>query len=282
MTDMPSPMRAVFWMCGALVSFMAMAVSGRELSVELNTFQILFFRSLIGLFVIAALLQHSGWAQVRTGNLGLQVIRNLVHFGGQYGWFYGVALIPLAQDFAIEFTTPIWTVILAAVILGERITPTRIAAVVLGFAGILLILRPGLEVVSVAALAVLAGAVGYATSHTLTKKLSATDSALAILFYMTVIQLPLGLLPSLTDWTVPSVALWPWVVVVGLTGLSAHYCMVRAFRHADAVVVVPMDFLRLPLIAFVGLLLYGEPLDPWVFLGAGIICVGIYLNMRKA
>ena len=274
--------RAAVWMSGALASFMAMAISGRQLSTELSTFQILFFRSLVGLVVIVALLQRTGWARVRTHAFGTHLVRNLAHFGGQYGWFTGLALIPLTEVFAIEFTMPIWTAILAALILGERMNRMRTLAVALGFVGILVILRPGVASVSPGALAVLAAAFAYAFSHTLTKRLSGTDAPITILFYMTAIQLPLGLIPALPGWAWPSAGMWPWVVIVATTALSAHYCLTRAFQLADASVVVPLDFLRLPLIALVGLVFYGEPLNPWVMAGALIVFAATWLNLKSA
>ncbi|MFV9504531.1 MAG: DMT family transporter [Oscillochloridaceae bacterium umkhey_bin13] len=271
---------AAAWIGGALLSFMAMAVAGRELAAELSTFQILFFRSLVGLVVISLLLSQAGWAQVRTPQLGLHAIRNLAHFGGQFGWFYGLAFIPLAEVFAIEFTVPIWTAFLAAFLLGERITPPRIAAIAFGIVGLLVILRPGMQTIHPAALAVLASAFGYATAHTLTRRLTRRDPPLTILFYMTVMQLPMGLLPSLANWVTPSMAMWPWLLVVGITALSAHYCLTSALRLADATVVVPMDFLRLPLIAVVGALFYQEPLDLLVLVGAAIMLFGNWINIQ--
>ena len=268
-------------MSGALASFMAMAISGRELSSELSTFQILFFRSFVGLLVIVVLLQRMGWARVRTSALGTHFTRNLAHFGGQYGWFTGLALIPLTEVFAIEFTMPIWTAILATLILGERMNRLRALAIALGFIGILVILRPGMASVSVGALAVLGAAFAYAFAHTLTKLLAGKDAPITILFYMTAIQLPLGLVASLPAWVWPSAGAWPWVVLVGLTALSAHYCLTRAFQLADASVVIPLDFLRLPMIALIGLFFYGEPLEPWVMVGAAIVFVAIWLNLKS-
>lgn len=265
---------------GALLSFMAMAIGGRELSTELGTFEILFFRSLIGLFIVGALLTQSGWRQIFSKHLGLHAVRNLAHFGGQFGWFYGIALIPLAEVFAIEFTVPVWTAILAPLLLSERLTRGRITAIVLGFIGMLIILRPGIAVINPAALAVLGGAIGYALSHTLTRRLALADTPLCILFYMTIIQLPLGLIPALTDWVTPSMLMWPWLLVVGVTALSAHYCMARALAIADATVVVPMDFLRLPLIALVGFLFYAEALNWFVLGGAVVMLVGNLINIR--
>lgn len=272
--------RATLWMSGALFSFMTMAIGARELAGALSTFEILFFRSLIGLIAVSLVLSRRGWGQIATGKFGIHVVRNVAHFGGQYGWFYGIALIPLAEVFAIEFTVPVWTAILAALLLGERITRPRVVAIVLGIAGIWLILRPGLAVVHPAAIAVLLSAVGYALSHTLTKKLAGSDTPLAILFYMTAIQLPLGLIPALPHWITPPATAWPWLIAVGLAALSAHYCMARALRLADATVVVPMDFLRLPLAAVVGFLFYSEKIEWWVFAGALLILAGSLTNIR--
>ena len=279
---LPPPMRAALWMSGAIASFTAMAVSGRELAAELNTFQILFFRSAVGLVAVLLLLRGAGWRQLKTRHAGKHLARNLAHFCGQYGWFYGIALIPLTEVFAIEFTVPIWTAILAAVFLGERISARRGLAIAIGFAGVCVILRPGTAAISTGALAVLGGAFGYAISHTITRRLAATETPLAILFYMTVIQLPLALVPALTGWVSPSIALWPWVIVVALSALSAHYCLTRALRLAHAALVLPMDFLRLPLIALIGFAVYGESVSGWVLVGGMIVFAGTWLNVRSA
>jgi drug/metabolite transporter (DMT)-like permease len=281
----PSALRApivgaALWMTGAIFSFIAMAIAGRELSAELTTFQILFFRGLVGLVVIVVVLRHAGWWQVRTRVFGTHLIRNLVHYGGQYGWFYGIALLPLAEVFAIEFTMPIWTAVFATIMLGERINRQRALAIAVGFAGVLVMLRPGVAVVSPAALAVLGAALAYGFAHTLTKRLSGTETPLAILFYTTAIQLPLAFFPALYDWAWPSAAAWPWVLVVGLSALSAHYCLTRAFMLEDAAVVMPMDFLRLPLIAVAGLMIYHEPIEFWVFVGAVIVFAGSWMNLN--
>ena len=282
MQPLTPSVRAAFWMCGALLCFTAMAIAGRELSGELTTFEILFFRSFVGLAVLAILLQRWGWPQVRTRKLTAHLLRNLAHFAGQYGWFYGIALIPLTEVFAIEFTVPIWTAILATVFLHEQVSRLRVVAVALGFLGILVILRPGLAAVSAPAIAVLAGAMCYAVSHVFTKRLSGTETPLSILFYMTSIQLPLGLVLALPRWVWPSPALWPWVGVVALSALSAHYCLTRAFQLAEATIVMPMDFLRLPLIAIVGFVLYDEPMNIWVLVGALFVFAGTWLNLMSA
>lgn len=271
---------ATLWMAGALVSFMAMAVSGRELSGFMGTFQILFFRSVVGVITIVLCMGKTGFHHVRTSRFGLHAVRNVVHFGGQLGWFYGIACISLAEVFAIEFTVPVWTAFMARALLKEPLTRSRITAVAFGICGMLVILRPGLSVIHPAALAVLAGAVCYALSHTLTRRLVQSDTPMTVLFYMTLIQLPFGLVLSLGSWIEPSLSLLPWIIGVGVTSLLAHYCMARALTLADATLVVPMDFLRLPLIALVGFLFYNEAIDVFVLVGALIMLTGNYINIR--
>ena len=271
---------AAIWMSGTLLSFMAMAIGGRELSSRLSTFQILFFRSIVGLLIVGFFLGCNDWRQIFTKNVKVHVLRNISHFGGQFGWFYGIAFIPLAEVFALEFTVPVWTAVLATILLKEKVTRARVAAIVFGVVGVFLILRPGLAVISPAALAVLGGAFCYALSHTLTRKLALVDTPLTILFYMTVIQLPLGFVTSMFNWMTPSLAMLPWIMVVGVAALSGHYCMARALAIADAIVVVPLDFLRLPLIAAVGFLFYNESLDWLVLIGGAVMFSGNLVNIQ--
>jgi len=273
---------AVLWTAGTLTSFIAMALAVRELSGELGTLVILFYRSLVALLVIGALIGHRGLALVRTRRLGLHVLRNVTHYGGQFGWFTGIALIPLAEVVALEFTTPIWTLLLAGLFLGEAMTRWRGLAVALGFVGVIVILRPGIALVHVASLAVLASAFFYASANVMTKSLVTTESPLVILFYMTAVQAPLALAGAAFDWAWPTPHAWPAIIVVGVTGLTAHYCLSRALALADATVVVPLDFVRLPLIAVIGALLYDEAIDVFVFLGAGLVLTGNMINLRQA
>lgn len=272
---------AVAWMCAALAAFMLMAIAGRELSREVGPAQIVAFRNLICLAVLLAILARIGWEKGRTGKPGRHVVRNTIHFAAQVGWFYAIAHIPIAEVFAIEFTSPIWTALLAAIFLGERLNAVRIGAIALGFAGVLVILRPGLAIIDPAALAALAAAFGYACTYIYTKDLVARDGPLVILFWMNAVQLPLALAMSLPVWVTPSTALWPWVAVVGFTGLASHYTLSRALAAGDATIVIPIDFLRLPLAAVVAWLLYGETVGASVFIGAAIIFAGVWLNLRR-
>jgi drug/metabolite transporter (DMT)-like permease len=277
----PDVRLAVLWMTLALFSFLTMGFAGRELAAELTVYQILFFRSAVCLVILFALLLRLGFGYARTSLPARHVLRNVVHFFAQYGWFFAVASIPLAEVFAIEFTTPIWTALLASVFLGERLTAVRLLAIGLGFVGILAILRPGIEIIHPASLGALGAALGFAVTYVITKGMVTTERPLTILLWMNLVQLPIGFVLSLPDWTTPSPVMWPWLLAVGIAGLTSHYGMSRALAHADATVVVPLDFLRLPIGAVAAWLVYSEVLDPFVFLGAAVIFLGNWLNLRR-
>ena len=272
---------AALWMGGTVISFLLMAIGGRELSVSLETGEILFYRSVIGLAILAALFAGWGFGRLRTRRPGVHLLRGLAHFGGQYGWFFGLAYLPLAEVFALEFTLPVWAALLAALLLGERVTGPRVLAIVFGLVGMLIILQPGAAAIHPAAFAVLAGAAGYALSHVLTRLLALTDPPLTIVFYMTLFQLPMAWLSALPGGiVVPVRSDLPWLALVAVTALSAHYCMARALALAKATVVIPIDFLRLPLIGLIGFVFYSEPLSAAVMMGAAIMVAGNYINVR--
>jgi len=220
-------------MAGWLTLMLVIAVAGREATRELAVFQVMELRSVIGLFLLWPLVHMSGgWAALRSQRLREHGVRNVVHYAAQYAWFAALTMIPLAQVVAIEFTMPIWIILLAAAFLGERITPWKVLAVALGLLGVGLIVRPSSAGLSPGQLVALAAAVGFAVSVTMVKSLTRTDSALAIIFWMLVVQSLLGLLPALWVWRWPSATGWGWVIVVAFCGTFSHYCMARAMRHA--------------------------------------------------
>lgn len=270
----PRPLLAVAWMMGALASFTTMALAGRELTAEMSVFQAMALRSIICVVVLTAIAARVGFASVATVRIRLHLVRSVAHYTGTYAWIYGISVLPLAAVFSIEFTTPIWTAILAAVFLGERLTRWRFAGIAIGFAGILVILRPGSETIDPAAFAVLGAAWCYAATYAITRAMAPTESPLTIIFWMNLIQLPIGLVPALATWVAPSPEAWPWIAAIGVSGLTSHWCVSHAMRHADAALVAPMDFVRLPLIAVVGWLLYAEPFNPFVLLGGALIFAG--------
>ncbi|MFP6711029.1 MAG: DMT family transporter [Rhodospirillales bacterium] len=278
--DIASLTRGFLWMSGALLSFLFMAIAARELSDTMNTFEILTFRSGIALTITVIFVMRIGWHEIKTERLRFHLMRNIFHFGGQFGWFLGISLLPLATVFALEFTIPIWAALLAVIFLHERLHHARIIAIICGLFGVLIILKPGVEVIEPASLIVIAASVCYAISYISTKSLAVSDRPLAILFYMNLIQLPMGLVPAAFTWVPPTIGDIPWMVLVGVTGLSSHYCLTRAFMVADALTVIPIDFLRLPLVAVIGYLFYNESLEFALFVGAIVIFAGNYYNIR--
>ena len=269
-------------MTGAIVSFSSMAVAGRELGGSFDTFEIMMYRSFVGLCIVSVVLSVTGsWGQVTRRSLGTQLVRNVAHFTGQNLWFFAVTAIPLAQVFALEFTSPLWVIVLAPFVLGERLTPVRAAAAGLGFIGILIVARPSPDTINAGIMAAAGAAVFFAVTLMLTKRLTRSESIGCILFWLTLIQLVLGLLAAGYDGQIalPDAQFLPWLVLVGLAGLLAHFCITNALAIAPATVVVPFDFVRLPAIAVIGMLLYNEPLDKWVLIGAMVIFFGIYLNI---
>jgi drug/metabolite transporter (DMT)-like permease len=274
---------AVLWMIGALLSFSTMAVSIRELSHVLGIFEILALRSALGLAALCAIaLARPDLRQsIPTRHIWLHLTRNSVHFASQVAWATSLTLLPLATVFSLEFTMPAWTALMAAIFLNERLTRSRIGAVILGFIGVLVIIRPGLQTFQPAALLTLSAAFGYGIALTATKRLTATDTAFAIVLWMNAMQLPMNLAGSdLMSYTKLGAGQIVPMIGLGVAGLTSHYCLSNAFRFGEATIVVPIDFLRIPLIALVGWWLYAEPLDVFVFVGAGLIVSGILWNLR--
>lgn len=281
-TDPADVFRAAIWMLGAVASFSLMAVAGREVSFELDTFEIMLYRSIIGcLIVLACAWLSDTWRQINTERMGTHLTRNIFHFTGQNLWFYAISLIPLAQVFALEFTAPLWVVILSPLVLGETLTRLKALAALIGFIGILIVTRPSTETVNIGTIAAATAAICFALNLMITKRLTRTASLTCILFWMTFLQSLFGLICAGIDGDIalPSAATLPWLIAIGFGGLGAHFSLTKALSIAPATVVSPVDFLRLPVIAVIGMLLYSEPIDLLVILGALIIFGANYLNI---
>jgi drug/metabolite transporter (DMT)-like permease len=275
----------VLWMVGALLSFSVMAVSIRELARGgLSIFEILAIRSGVALLVLFVLMAVRPELRklARPRRMGLNIFRNTVHYASQFSWALSLTMLPLAMVFALEFTMPAWTALLAVFFLHERMTASRLGVVVLGLVGVLVILRPGVADFNPAAILVLLAAFGYAITMITTKKLTMSESTFAIIFWMAVIQFPLSLIGSDPGvfFQFEARHILP-AIGVGTAGLTSHYCLSNAFRSGDATLVVPLDFMRIPLIAVVGWAFYGERLDIFVLLGALIIVSGVLWNLRS-
>ncbi|RCS24948.1 DMT family transporter [Phyllobacterium salinisoli] len=283
MKPQPSIFKAALWMAGWLSLMLVTAVAGRETTRELDVFQVMLMRSVIGFVMLYPLVHASGGlAAMKTARPIAHIGRNVVHYTGQYLWLCALTLIPLAQLIAIEFTMPIWTAILAVLFLGERMNIWKNASIVLGLIGVAIIVRPGAGEINPGQLYALASSVGFAISVVMVKSLTRTESVVKIIFWMLVVQSLIGLIPAIPVWQWPSAQVWPWIFVIAFAGTFSHYCMARAMLYADATVVVPMDFLRVPLTALAGWLIYSERVDTITVLGAALILAGNMLNLKNA
>lgn len=279
----PPALRAALWMTGGVTSFTAMAVAGRQVSPWHDSFEIMAVRSAVGFVIVLVVTALTGrLGQISAARLGGHALRNTVHFVGQNLWFTALTMIPLAQVFALEFTAPIWVILMSPLLLGERLTRARIFAAGFGFAGILIVARPDFAALDPGVLAAAGSAVCFAASSIATKRLTRGISIVSILFWLTLMQFGFGAAASLADGQVhwPTLATLPWLLLIGCAGVLAHFSLTKALALAPAAYVVPLDFVRLPVIAVVGALAYGEPLDPAVLLGAAVIFLGIWINMR--
>jgi drug/metabolite transporter (DMT)-like permease len=279
----PSKPMAALWVAGWLALMLVVTVAGRETTRELNVFQIMEMRSILGLLMLYPLIRiNGGLAAMKTSRPLQHIGRNLIHYFAQLGWFLALTLIPLGQVVSIEFTMPIWTAILAASFLGERMTVWKILAIVLGILGVIVIVRPETGESNPGQLIALGAAVGFGISFAMMKSLTRTEKTLAIIFWMLALQSAAGFFPALYVWEWPSAYAWALIVVIAFCGTFSHFCMARAMLYADATVVLPMDFLRVPLTATAGWLIYSEGLDMYSLLGAALILAGNLLNLKAS
>jgi len=271
-------------MIGAIISFTSMAVAGRAISGQLDTFEIMLYRSILGFLIVVSVARIAGtYQQINFNFFYLHLIRNIFHFIGQNLWFFALPLIPLAQLFALEFTSPIWVVLLAPLFLGEKLTVKKLSIAALGFFGVLVVARPELNALNVGILAGALAAIGFAGAAILTRKLTINNSLTKILFFLTGLQIIFGLICAGYDGDIriPPSGTFPWLILIGIAGLTAHFCMTKSLALAPASVVMPVDFARLPLIAVIGMLFYGESLNIYVVLGSVLIFIANYINLKQ-
>lgn len=283
--DAPVPLgRVVAWMSGTIFAFSMMAIAGREAGLTLDTFEIMLFRSLTGIVIVVAVAGFAGTLhRVRARRMPLHIVRNAAHFAGQNLWFYAIGVIPLAQVFALEFTAPLWVVLLAPLLIGERLTRRRLAGAAIGFIGIWIAAQPDFADLNPGVVAGFSCAIFFALTNIMTRRLTETECITTILFWLTVLQALMGLGFSALDGevTVPRGAVLGWVVLIGAMGLLAHFCLTQALRLAPASTVMPIDFVRLPVIAVLGMLFYDQPLQLAVFVGAAFIFAGNWVNLAR-
>jgi drug/metabolite transporter (DMT)-like permease len=276
-------MNALIWMSGALFSFCFMAIAARELSSGMSTFEVLFARAAIGLVLVTLIiLRTKDLTYFKTKRIKFHLGRDITHLMGQYGWFVGVSLLPLSQVFALEFTAPLWTSILAMMFLGEVLTLRRLMAIVIGFSGVFLIVNPGEGIFNFNSFYVIAAAILFSVGNTFSKSLIKTDRPLTILFFMSLIQLPVSFGLAYQHLILPDALQSFWLLVIGLTSMASHFCMSKAMQKTDLSIVVTLDFFRLPLITLVGVVFYAEAFKWIMVVGALMVFSANLVNLYPA
>jgi drug/metabolite transporter (DMT)-like permease len=282
-TGLPAPVRGALWMCAAATAFALMITLVRQLTEGLHPLQVVFFRTAFGLLAMLPWLLRQGLGVLRTEKLRLHLLRALIGIFAMVGWFTTLSLMPLAEATALSFTAPIFTSLLAVLILGEVMRARRWSATVIGFLGALIIVRPGFAAIQPAALLAIATAAIWAGSTVLIKIMARTESPGAITTYMVLLTTPMTLLAALFVWRNPSLGQLGWAALLGAAGSTGHICMSRALATADATLVAPFDYLRLPIVALIAFLAFGEVPGLWVWIGGSVIAgSAIYLAHREA
>ena len=271
------------WAVLAAVSFAVMMTSVRHMDGKFDAFEIVFFRALIGVFIVIPLVTKSGLKALRTERMPMHIVRTLFALFAMATLYYSLAELAVAQAIALTFLIPLFTTIAAGTVLGERVGIHRWSATLVGFAGAMVIIRPGFVEVSGPVLLVVLSSALYAGAWSSVKILTRTDSAAVTVFWMNVLMVPLTAIPLFWVWVTPSVEDILPLLIMALSGWSAHFCQARAFESSDASAVMPFDFLRLPLGALFGYLLFAEFIDAWTWTGAVIIFLaGYYITRREA
>jgi len=274
------------WMGIAVISFCIMAIGVKEMSSDINSFQIIFFRSVIGLITLLLFFRR----KLSTPTFKMiyhHLFRNVFHLIGQYGWIVGIIYLSLAEVTAIEFSVPIWILIIAAIFLKEKLTAPKLISILLGFVGVLFILRPGFGIISTNSIIVLLSAISYAIAHTSTKKLTATYSPLDIVFIMCLIQIPISFCFTFTNWSLPNLNDSFWLVIVGVSAITAHFTMAKAMKADDISSIISLDYFRLPILIVAGILFYNEDFKSVYLIGGTLIFIGnlvtkkVQVTLRK-
>ncbi len=278
-----APIRGLLWMATAAVFFSISIGLVRHISEHINAFEQTFWRQLMGTVILLPFMWRRGLAGFKTHQIKINLVRNLAGYVGISLSFYSVTLIPLADSLALQFTLPLFTVVFAVIILGEKVGAHRWTATAVGFAGALVVLRPGFVEITLGMITALVAAASFGVSDTLIRKLSRTDSTMVIVFYGFALQLPFALPGALYDWVTPSLADWPWLIALGLLSFAAQWSLSRSFVLAEASLVSPVLFLRLPFVSVIGFFFFAQVPDIWTWVGALIIfSSAFYAGRREA
>jgi drug/metabolite transporter (DMT)-like permease len=274
-------LRGIGFILIAVTVWSAMMILVKALSAEYTSFQILFIRTLFGLAILTPILWRNGFSTLKTRRLPLHMSRAVFAYFGMLGLFIGLGSIPIAEVVSLSFTQPIFIFLLAAILLGEKLNARRVIAILGGFAGVLILLRPGFTEVGFGAAVVLGGAIAYAFSNVCIKKLMTTENVTSTTVWVNILMCPLAGIPAAFYWVTPTLPDLALLAGVGLTGTAGIWFISRAYATAEMSAVVPFDFLRLPIVAAAGWIWFGEITDVWTIAGAAVIFASTYALARS-
>ncbi|HJO68288.1 MAG TPA: DMT family transporter [Rhodospirillales bacterium] len=254
----------------------------RWLSSDIHPFEMVFFRTVFGVLVFAPLFVRHGLEPLRTQRLGLQLLRGALHVVFMMSLFTALTLIPLAKVSALNFTAPLMGTVLAVLFLGESLRARRVGALAVGFAGTLVILRPGVIAVEPGAMLVLVAASAFAASIIVIKIMSRTETTVSMTLYQSLFSLPIVTIATVPFWTTPSPAQLAVLVLLGPLGTIAHMSFAHAFKHADVSAVTPVEFTKLIFASFLGYMFFAEVPEVWTWVGGAMIFSAVvYLAIRE-
>ena len=283
-TGLSANLRGFIWITLSTFAFMSMVMIVRHISDRYNTGELAFWRALIGLALLAPIFVRSGSDLFRTRQFGFHLLRNVMHFVGVAGWFYAISRMNLSTGMALQFTVPLFTILLAIVFLREKVDPARWVATLIGFAGVLVILRPGVEPVTLAAIAALVSALGYGAANIATKVLMRNCSSDTIVFYMNVMHLPMALCAAwaMGGISIPAIPDIPWLVGLAASATLAHWLLAKALGEADASLIIIVDFTKLPWVTLGAFVFFGEAPVIWAWIGGLVIFASTVYIVRRA
>ena len=278
---LPGATRGILWMTVSAFLYACTYGIVRVLSESFDAFQIVFFRSGLGVLFLLPWLARAGLGALRTNRYGLYAVRAGLNYVGMVCLMYGIANLTLQDVTALMFTVPLFTVLFVALLLGETVGIPRWMALVVGLAGALVIIRPGYIEMSLATLGVLGTAASYSLVNTANKSLTRTENPNAIVFHGFLLMAAIGIVPALQTWNPPGWWDVPWIVPLGVFSSLATLCIIRAFAAADASVIMPFNFLKLPFAVVIGMIWFTEQPDLWTVVGAVIIFSSTWYIVRR-
>ena len=268
--------RGAMWMICGSICYVAASACTRVLSADYSVQMIVFIRCIIALAFIAPVLSQLKVSELRTRRLSIHLLRTILSWAGMMGWFYAVKVIPISDYYALSFLTPIFTIIMAVTILHESATKATWVTVGFGFLGALIVLRPGLTAFNAGMLGALIAAASFAAVNICVRVASREDRGIVIVMYVNLLLLPISGVAAAFDWSTPAWDALPYFLGVGVFATLGQLFLTWAVALADARIVQPFDFCRLPLAAAAGWLLFGEATDIWTWVGAVVIFVSSY------